>query len=130
MIPANLILAAVGTPEHVAALAVGGGLASAGLWLLFGKRILGSAARPAPSAEPESHVSPATFRLSEPTRLVVALCLVVVGYHIAAYASPAAWFPLKIPVERWWIMALGVLVAISGAILSDRMERLDDGHAR
>lgn len=124
------LLAMVGSAEHIAALIIGGGLATAGLWLLFGKRILGTAARPATSSEPGSPVDDAPLRLSEPTRLVIALCLVVVGYHVAAYGSPAAWFPLKVPFQRWWVLALGVVVAISGAILSDRMERLDDGQAR
>lgn len=62
-------------------------------------------------------------RLTPPTRMTLGLVLVVVGYHMAAWVLPASWAPLRVPPERWWIVAGGGVVALFGAALADRLER-------
>ncbi|GEM_PF-2423449 len=60
--------------------------------------------------------------LTAASRLVVGICLILGAYHIAAYASPDAWFGLKVPRERWYILAAGVVLALLGTATADRLE--------
>jgi len=69
-------------------------------------------------------------RLSEPTRLVLGVCALVVGYHVAAYALPGGWITLHVPASLWWVLAGGVALAIAGSLLGDLVEgraARDDG---
>ena len=54
---------------------------------------------------------------------MLALSIALAGYHAAAWTSPDAWFALKVPVERWWIVALGLGSAIAASLWMDRMDR-------
>lgn len=63
---------------------------------------------------------------TEATRLVLGLCAVLVGYHMAAYALPSAWLPLRVPIERWWLLAGGVVVAIAASLRMDAWEARDE----
>lgn len=66
---------------------------------------------------------PLIGEVSEPTRLVLGLVLIVVGYHVAAYGLPSGWFRLKVPASNWWMLAIGVALAVAGALLAERLER-------
>lgn len=59
---------------------------------------------------------------SEASLIVVALSLLLVGYHVAAWVSPPHWFPLQIPWSRGWMLGAGVVVAVTGARAADRLE--------
>lgn len=57
---------------------------------------------------------------SEPTRLTVGVGLMLLGYHVAAWASPDPWFPVKIPPDRWWMLATGLLLAAGVSVAADK----------
>lgn len=59
---------------------------------------------------------------SSATRLVVGLCLLVGAYHLAAYAGPPEWFGLRVPRERWPLLAGAIGLALAGSLASDRLE--------
>ncbi len=58
--------------------------------------------------------------MSEPTRLLISVVLLVVGYHFLAWAAPAGWDPVAVPRQRW-LVVVGVGVAV--VILSFAMDR-------
>lgn len=61
--------------------------------------------------------------LTAPTRYAVGLSAIALGYHLVAWASPPAWFPVSVPIERWWLVVIGVVLTIGGALFGDRIER-------
>ncbi len=61
--------------------------------------------------------------LSAGTQMVMGLALVLIAYHIAAWVSPAAWFPLQIPSDRWWAVFLLAGLGIGGSLMAERLER-------
>lgn len=60
--------------------------------------------------------------LSVPTRLATALALLVIGYHIAAWSLPDSWTPIKVPLDRWWVLAIGGVMMLSSSVVMDRKE--------
>lgn len=42
--------------------------------------------------------------VSEPTRLLVSVVLLVVGYHFLAWAAPARWDVMAVPRRRWLVV--------------------------
>lgn len=60
--------------------------------------------------------------LSVPTRMALALALLVLGYHIAAWSLPDHWTPIKLPIERWWILAIGGVMMLSSSVVMDRRD--------
>ena len=60
--------------------------------------------------------------LREPTRMVVGASSILMGYHIGAWVMPARWQPLSVPLERWWIVVLIVVLAVGGSLLMDRWQ--------
>lgn len=56
------------------------------------------------------------------TRYLLAGCMVIGGYHVAAWALPPHWPILAVPRERWWLVAAGIAAAVVGALLLDRAE--------
>ena len=43
------------------------------------------------------------------------------GYHLAAYGSPDAWFPLKVARELWWVVPAGIGVCVGATAWLDRI---------
>lgn len=64
-----------------------------------------------------------------PTRALLALSLGVLGYHAAAYASPATWFPIQVPVDRFWLVLLLICVGLSVSAWLDRLQAADAQNA-
>jgi hypothetical protein len=60
--------------------------------------------------------------LTNPTTLVVAFSLVLLGYHLLAWTLPDHWLPLRIPASLWPLLVGGVAVAIAGALVADALE--------
>jgi len=96
-----------------------------GLWMVWGGR---ATPGESPDASPGG---PAAWRdrLTEATRLTLGLCGLFVGYHLASYVSPPTWLGLRVPPERWWLLAGGVALAILGTLgtdwVVDRVQRPD-----
>jgi len=56
------------------------------------------------------------------TRLVLGFTLILIAYHAAAYVSPDSWFGLKVPKDRWYILAAGIALALLGTAAAEKME--------
>lgn len=61
-------------------------------------------------------------RRTSPTRLTTGVCGLIIGYHVLAWALPADWIALRVPLSRWWAVALVTLVALGGSLLADRLD--------
>lgn len=61
-------------------------------------------------------------RLSTPTRMALALALMVLGYHAAAWSLPDSWTPIKLPIEQWWVLAIAVVLMLSSSAVMDRRD--------
>jgi len=69
----------------------------------------------------------AGFGLVHPqTRLTLGLVLAIAGYHAAAWSLPPGWIPLRVPIERWWVLTLALLAGVGLTLLADRIERRGD----
>ncbi|MFG0306119.1 MAG: hypothetical protein ACF8Q5_07880 [Phycisphaerales bacterium JB040] len=92
------------TAFDVAGVVLGAVLGAAGLWVLWGRKAIGPGG------------------LSEPTRLVLGLSLLVGGYHLVSYSLPGGTLPLRVPADRWWLLGLGIAVALGSSLALDAME--------
>jgi hypothetical protein len=57
------------------------------------------------------------------SRLTAGVCLMVLGYHIGAWSVPLGSSMLRVPPDRWWVVAGVVAVALGCAGLADLIER-------
>lgn len=107
----------------------GAGVVCAGLWMLWGKRIFGDDAGEGGlagadrGAEAVAGPRPIRDRFTDPTRLVIGVSLLIAGYHIAAWGTPDDWFGVKVPNDRWWMLACGLPLAVGASLAVDRLER-------
>lgn len=112
MLPAGLTMSGLGL------LALGVGLVAAGLAVLYrGRRPF----RPRPL-----HLAtdgPARRRMSEPTRVVIGVVLLLGGYHAGAWAFPPSDTIVQLPRRWWWAWALGGAALIPASLGLDRFER-------
>jgi hypothetical protein len=122
---------------------VGGAMVLGSLWVLRGRRAdheaRGEAKRAelarlgevSTSGEPRTRERPVLRllteprRLSEPTRLVIGLSLLLAGYHALAYGLPAAILPLRVPIDRLWMLGVGVIVACAVSVGMNRLQDRD-----
>jgi len=111
------------SPLSVLGLILAGALAVAGGTLLWSpRRAAGPKGHPSEGETADDGLGPRRFGLSEPTRLVLGLCLLVLGYHAAAYSLPSHWIALHVPASKWWLLATGVGLAVGGSLAADRFE--------
>lgn len=89
------------TVSSVVGLVVGAAVLGAGLWLVRAR---------------------GTDR-GTPTRLTVGLAGMIGGYHLVAWSLPAGWLALRVPAERWWVVAGGAALAIIASLIVDAYER-------
>lgn len=98
-------------------------LVLAGLWMLRGGRVFdperAGTNRDPGRQDPGMNPRP---RISQASKTVVGLCLLIVGYHLAAYTAPAAWNLLRVPLDRAWILALGLAAAVGVSLGTDKLE--------
>lgn len=114
-------------------LLVGLALLAAGGWVLWSPRAKAvdrEPAQPSPDLPPQPDTlpdpAPSVARqilASQPSRLVLGLVLLVLGFHCIAWALPDDWIPTKVPVRNWHLLLgiCGVLVVLS--VLIDRFEQ-------
>ncbi len=62
-------------------------------------------------------------KLTEPTRLSIAICSLVLGYHLIVWAFPPGAVGVQLSRAWWWVW---VLVGILVVGLSFVMDRLDE----
>lgn len=53
------------------------------------------------------------------SRLGVGCALLGLGYHVAAWALPTSWTPMKVGVDRWWLVAGLAAVAGVGSVFME-----------
>lgn len=59
------------------------------------------------------------------SRLGVGFALLGLGYHVAAWALPPAWTPMKVGVDRWWLVgALAAVVGVGSVLMEARDSRV------
>lgn len=95
----------------IASITFGAALVFAGLWWLWGGRC---------SWLPESRFHRAA---TVPTRLVVGIVHLVLGYHLIAWQVRGEQRPLQVPRTAWVWLVLGCGAAIGGSVALDRLER-------
>lgn len=97
-------------------------LAGGGLYMLRYSRTRGQTEANEP-VEPRTGILESLLGwTSVSTRAAIGLSLLVLGYHLSAYALPAGWLWLKVPPERLWILGLAIGVVVGGSIVLDRFE--------
>lgn len=102
-------------PWHVAGLIVAVGMFGAAIWVFWAAR--------ARADEERRLVLPGIGRVGNPTCLTVGLCLFVGAYHGAAYSLAPVIALAAVPLDRWWVVAAGIVVAMAGAIGAELLER-------
>lgn len=60
---------------------------------------------------------------SPPTRMVVGLVHLVLGYHVAVWSVPTDRRPIQIPRQHWPLVLVGAAVAVAGSRWMDRLDR-------
>ncbi len=96
-------------------LVLGLALAAAGFWWLWGGR-----RRWLPGSRYHRTAS-------QPTRMVVGLAHLVLGYHLVFWNVPdTQQRAIKVPYQHWYVLVLGCGVAIAGSFALDRVAPIDD----
>ncbi|HED54256.1 MAG TPA: hypothetical protein ENJ00_08660 [Phycisphaerales bacterium] len=62
------------------------------------------------------------------TVLTLALVLVILGYHTVAYGGPADWVGFRVRPDLGWLVYVGGVAALGGALIAERLERREDGN--
>ncbi len=112
--------AAAGAPPpisiaQIAAVVLGVGVMAAGARLM----VLARRVEPGQPCDPPL---PLVGAVRRSTILTLSMCVLVLGYHIAAWAIPH-WLALHVPAHRWWMLVGGVVLAAAGSVLAERAER-------
>ena len=103
-------------PGQYALIVAGGLMALSGLWVLVTRR---------PSAKPTPlHIacSGGSGGLSQPTRIVCALFLLIGGYHFVIWAFPTWVSAVQLNRALWYVW---IMIGIFGLAASFLMDRFD-----
>lgn len=74
-------------------------------------------------SEDERVELPGLGKVGNPTCLTLGVCLMVGGYHVAAYSLLPVVSLVSIPLDRWWVVAAACGLAVGGSVWADRLER-------
>ena len=110
-------------PGQYALIATGGLLALSGFWLLVSGR---SKTKAAPL-----HIagSGGSDGISQPTRIVCALVLLIGGYHLVIWAFPTWVSAVQLNRALWYVWSLIGIFGVGASLLMDRFDQqnLSDG---
>ncbi len=73
-------------------------------------------------------VLPMLGRVGNPTCLTLGVCAFVGAYHAAAYSLGPVVALVAVPIDLWWVVAGGIVLAVVGSLVAERVER-GDGEA-
>jgi hypothetical protein len=93
---------------------LGAGVVIAGLWLLTRAR------RTAPDASCDPPL-PLVGSVRRSTVYTLAVCVMVLGYHVAAWTVPHV-LALHVPAHRAWMLLAGLALTIGGSLWAERIE--------
>ncbi len=65
-------------------------------------------------------------RLTMPTRMTFALTSLLLGYHLAAWTAPGHVLPFRIPLDLWFLLVGGGVLACVASLWMDRRQAADD----
>lgn len=91
----------------------GGALIGLGLWPLAISRGLHGA----------QTTLPLLGRVSRATLFIAGLSFMAMGYHLIAWSLPSGWLRLRIPTDRWWLLAAAPGIALPLSMLMDAADR-------
>lgn len=112
--------------DQLALLAGGGILVAFGAWVLLHKRRARRERERLHIAGEELPGEPAPpRRLTEPTRLSIALCALVLGYHLIAWAFPPGLFAVQLNRQWWWVWCLVAAVIMVLSLVMDGIDERD-----
>ncbi|MBY0313837.1 MAG: hypothetical protein K2W85_17365 [Phycisphaerales bacterium] len=113
----------LGTVDYLF-MALGGAIGLAGLWVFIFLRPKKLDFGP-PGAEVVGKIEPpgrTDRRLTEPTRLTIALVLVITGYHLIVWRLPPAAVGVQLSRDYWYVW---ILIGITLMILSVALDRFE-----
>ena len=87
----------------------------AGLWLVRARH-----------ADPNDQARGHRPRMARPTTMVLGIASLIVGYHLLAYGLPAGWLTGRVPVDRLWMLGVGIAVAVGASLVLDLVEHRQD----
>lgn len=96
-------------------LVLGAGVLGSGFWLL-------SRARKTPIGELCSPALPLVGAVRRSTMYTLAMGVMVLGYHIAAWTIPSV-LGLHVPGHRAWILVAALVLTVGGSLWAERIER-------
>ena len=96
-------------------LVLGAGVLGSGLWLL-------SRARKTAIGEVCSPALPLVGAVRRSTMYTLAMGVMVLGYHIAAWTVPGV-LGLHVPGHRAWILVAALALTVGGSLWAERIER-------
>jgi len=102
------------TTDEIGLMVLGGSFAVAGLILL---------ARSGRGAVETSIELPGIGMLTGPTAVTIGLVFLFLGYHTAAYGGPDGFLSFRVPPRFGWLVYLGGVLAVIGAMIADRIDR-------
>lgn len=102
------------TTDEIGFLVLGGSLVISGLILL---------ARSGRGASEVQIELPWIGLLTGPSAVTIALVLMFFGYHTAAYGGPDGLLEFRVPPRFGWLVFLGGVLAVIGALFADRLDR-------
>lgn len=109
-------------PLQVGAYALAAILVPFGIFMLWGGRDftpppLDDELHPPPPPRTPLHALRNT--LSRASRTTVGLCALIAAYHAVAWTHPHLHL-LQVPLQRWWILAMGIFLALWSSLAMDR----------
>ncbi|HYE63315.1 MAG TPA: hypothetical protein VD997_15090 [Phycisphaerales bacterium] len=109
-------------PLQIGAYVLAAILVPFGIFMLWGGRDftpppLDDELHPPPPPRTRLHAFRAT--LTRATRTAFGLCSLITAWHAIAWTHPKVHL-LHVPLDRWWVLALGVLIAVWSSLAMDR----------
>ena len=101
---------------RIAGVVAAGVLLVSGLWVLWAAR----------HRETDQHVlMPIVGVVSVPTCLTAGISMMVLGYHAMVYSLPASLDLLAVPIDRWWILVVGIVIVAGLTAMAEWLEHRD-----